>query len=226
MLLEIGIGLIVGIVVGWGIAWMLGQSRQVEERQRAAQQAEELVQRTAALEAAQRDRELTRQEQTARDAAHNERDARQREEIARLTADRAHMDQDADRAATAIEELRAENNRMRNELSALQTERASLQATLEAEHGRACRRVTDKDRIDLSNHFKAGWLMTFWKKNPNASLEQEPGESRPSPESAQRKFGEFQQESRESGEGQRSRSGSELKVQIEQLRTPSTKGSP
>jgi DNA recombination protein RmuC len=219
MLLEIGIGLIVGLVVGWGIVWMLGQSRQREERQRAAQQAEELVQRTAALETAQRDRENTRQEQAARDAEHNERDARQREEIARLTADRTHLDQDADRAATTVEELRAENNRMRNELFAAQTERATLQTTLEAEQKSAQEKLAmlTAARIELSNQFEtlANKILEEKSKRFTEQNQENLGHLL---NPLKEKFGEFQQKV-ESLEKDSVAGRSELKVQIDQLRT-------
>ncbi|HEX4160578.1 MAG TPA: hypothetical protein VHY79_19075, partial [Rhizomicrobium sp.] len=131
MLPEILIGLVVGLVCGCAAAWALLQGGRQEDRQRIRQLEESLASETA---------------------AHTERDSRQREEIARLAAERAHLEQDAERSAKALTELHEETNRLRYELFQLQTDLATLRTTLEAERKSAQEKA--EARVEMSNQFE------------------------------------------------------------------------
>ena len=139
MLPEIGIGLAAGLVLGFLLAWALGQ----KQRQRALQLEQQLAERTAALALAQGEREAARRELTVQQQTAAEHDAKQREEIAALKEARTRLENDAERAANAIEELRGENSRVTTDLSA-------LRSTLDAEQKHA------RQNLDLlTNQFKA-----------------------------------------------------------------------
>lgn len=140
MLPEIGIGLAAGLVIGWGIAWALGQGRQRTEKQRAAQLEQQLTERANAIESAQRALgtaqsavDAVREEVAAQQRTAAERDAKQREDIARLTTERNNFEGDADKAANALEEQHAEIATLRNQLLDSEKERASLKAEVEGE---------------------------------------------------------------------------------------------
>jgi DNA recombination protein RmuC len=212
MLLEIVAGLAVGLAIGWVVAWALGQSGTQQEKQRAVQLADELAQRTAALEATQRDREAARAQQA-------ERDASQREEIAKLTADRTHLEQDNERAAAALEELRTENSKVRNELSQSQTELASLRTTLESEQKSAQEKLAmlTSARVELSNQFEALANKILEEKSKRFT-EQNQANLGNLLNPLKDKFGEFQLKV-ESLEKENLTGRTELKTQIEQLRT-------
>jgi len=157
MLPEIGIALAAGLALGFLIAWALGRSRDQAQSQRTAQLEQQLADRAATLETTQRERDTARQELAAQQQAAAERDAKQREEIARVTAERGSFEQDAEKAANAIEELRKEHDRARNELFQSQTELATLRTTLEDEKNHAQEKLDmlTNARAELSNQFKA-----------------------------------------------------------------------
>jgi DNA recombination protein RmuC len=215
MLPEIVIALVVGLAGGWAIAWMLLHGRQKAERQRASQLSDELAQRTAALEAEQRDRESVRLEQAARDATHNERDASQREEIARLTTEHTHLERDAERAAAGLEELRSENTRLRNEFSLSQTELATVRTSLEAEKKSA--REKAEARAEMSNQFEVLANKILEEKSKRFT-EQNQASLGNLLNPLRDKFGEFQQKV-ESLEKEGITGRTELKTQIDQLRS-------
>jgi DNA recombination protein RmuC len=208
MFLEIGIALVAGIVLGWLVAWALGRGDHQQEKQRADQLAAELAQKL----------EETRQELAAHDAAHNERDASQREEIAKLTADRAHLEQDSDRASAALEELRAENSKVRNELSQSQTDLAKLQAKLEAEQKSAQEKLAmlTAARVELSNQFETLANKILEEKSKRFT-EQNQTNLGNLLTPLKEKFGEFQQKV-ESLEKESLTGRTEIKTQIDQLR--------
>src|SRR6185437_986216 len=157
MLPEIGIALAAGLALGFLIAWALGRSRDQAQSQRTAQLEQQLADRAATLETTQRERDTARQELAAQQQAAAERDAKQREEIARVTAERGSFEQDAEKAANAIEELRKEHDRARNELFQSQTELVTLRTTLEDEkhHAQEKLDMLTNARAELSNQFKA-----------------------------------------------------------------------
>lgn len=169
MLPEIGIALAVGLALGFLIAWTLGRSR----GQRAAQLEQQFADRTAALESTQRERDTARQELATQQQAAAERDAKQREEIARLTAERGSFEQDAEKAANAVDELRKEHDRARNELFQSQTDLATLRTTLQSEQKNAQEKITllTEARAELSNQFKA-LAGDILKENSKAFTEQ------------------------------------------------------
>src|SRR6202012_4967501 len=86
MLFWLGITLIAGVAIGALFAWIVSKSGGAAVQQHSAALAAELAQKTAALEAAQRER-------NAREATHAERDAVQRAQIARLEAGNEHLQQ-------------------------------------------------------------------------------------------------------------------------------------
>jgi DNA recombination protein RmuC len=219
MFLQIVISLSAGMVLGWVIAWLLGQSRQQADRQRASQLADELAQRTAALEAAQREQQAARQEQAARDGVHNERDASQREEIARLAAQRTHLEHDNERAAAALEELREENTRVRNDIAQLQTELATLRTRLESEQQNAEKQLTmlTEARAALTDQFKS-LANDILEEKSKRFTEQNQANLGSLLNPLKDKFGEFQLKV-ESLEREGVTGRTELKIQIEQLRT-------
>ena len=211
MLPQIGIALAAGIVLGWVLAWAFGRSRLQQEKQRADQLAIDLAQRTAALEAAQREQESARKE-------HAERDASQREEIARLTAERAHLEQDSERAANALEELRTENTRVRNDLSFVQTELATLRTTLEAEKKSAQEKIEmlTSARVELSNQFEA-LANNILEEKTRRFTEQNQANLGQLLDPLKARFGEFQQKV-ESLEKEGISGRTELRTHIDQLR--------
>ncbi len=211
MLPEIGIALAAGIL-GWVLAWALGRSRLQQEKQRADQLAADLAQRTAALQAAQREQDDARKE-------YAERNASQREEIARLSAARSHLEQDGDRAATALEELRAENSRVRNELSTVQTELAALRSSLESEKKNSQEKLAllSEARSELANQFKS-LANDILEEKSKRFTEQNQANLGQLLDPLKTKFGEFQQKV-ESLEKEGITGRTELKSQIEQLRT-------
>jgi len=137
MLLDIGIALVIGLVIGLLAAQTLGQNRQREEQHRSERLEADLALRTTTLTDLQQEHEAARRDQVVREARHSERDATQREVIATLTANCAHLEQDGERAAEAVEALREENTCIRNDLAQAQTELATLQTKLEDEQKNA-----------------------------------------------------------------------------------------
>lgn len=208
MLPGILIGLVAGLVSGCFGAWMLLQGRQREDRRRAQQLTEELARRSAALEAALRERENI-QKMAA------ERDASQREEIARLAAERTHIEQDSERGANLLAEVHAETNRLRGDLLQSQTELATLRTTLEAERKSA--REKAEARVEMSNQFEvlANKILDEKSKRFTEQNQVNLGNLL-SP--LKEKFGEFQVKV-ESLEKDSVAGRSELKVQIDQLRS-------
>jgi DNA recombination protein RmuC len=198
MLPGILVGLIAGLICGCVVAWVLLQGRQHEDRQRTQQLADDLAKQTA---------------------ARNERESCHREEIARLAAERAHMEQDAERAANALTELHEETNRLRHDLSQAQTELATLRTTLEAERNNAREKLAllNEARTELSIQFKAvaGDIL---KENSKAFTEQNQASLGTLLNPLRDKFGEFQQKV-ESLEKEGITGRTELKTQIDQLRS-------
>ncbi|MGH9588496.1 MAG: DNA recombination protein RmuC [Acidobacteriaceae bacterium] len=173
MLPEIGIALAAGLALGFLIAWALGRGREQTHRQRAAQLEQQLADRTAALGTTQSERDAARHDLTDQQKTAAERDAKQREEIARLTAERGSFEQDAEKAAIAVEELRREHDRARNELFQSQTDLATLRTTLDAEQKNAQEKIAllTEARVELSNQFKA-LAGDILKENSKAFTEQ------------------------------------------------------
>jgi DNA recombination protein RmuC len=198
MLPEIVIGLVVGLVCGCAIALVLGRGRQREDRERAGQLEAELAKLKT---------------------ANNERDASQREEIARLAAERAHLEHDAERAAVALEEMRAENSKIRNELGLSQTERATLRTTLEAEQKNSQEKLAmlTAARVELSNQFEALANKVLEEKSRKFT-EQNQANLGNLLNPLREKFGEFQNKV-ESLEKEGITGRTELKTQIDQLRS-------
>lgn len=194
MLPGILIGLIAGLVCGCVAVWVLLQGRQREDRQRVQQLADDLVKQAA---------------------AHNERESRHREEIARLTAERAHMEQDSERAANALTELHEETNRLRHDLSQAQTELATLRTTLEAERNSARERA--EARVEMSNQFEV-LANRILDEKAKRFTEQNQVNLGTLLNPLKDKFGEFQLKV-ESLEKDSVVGRSELKGQIEQLRS-------
>lgn len=206
MLPEIGIGLAVGLSLGLVIAWVLGQSH----RQRAAQLEQQLAERAAALESAQRERDAARLEAAAQQQAAAERDAGQREEIARIATQRGSFEKDAEKAANALEEQRAEITRLRTQLLDSETERASLKTALDAEQ-----KSHSEKLAALTDQFKA-LAGDILKENSRVFTEQNQANIGHLLNPLKEKFGEFQKEVenlKESGITGRT----ELKEQIKNL---------
>lgn len=208
MLLGIGIGLLAGLVCGWLIAWVTGRNREREADRHSAQLATELAQRTSALQAAQSERETARK-------AEAERDASQREEIARLVTERTHLESDGERAATALEEMRAENARTRNDLGQAQTDLSTVRTTLEAERKLAKEKA--EARVEMSNQFEV-LANKILEEKAKRFTEQNQANLGNLLNPLKEKFGEFQLKV-ESLEKDGVAGRSELKVQIEQLRS-------
>ncbi|HWF48329.1 MAG TPA: DNA recombination protein RmuC [Bryobacteraceae bacterium] len=194
MLPEILIGVVAGLICGCAAAWALLQGRQREDRQRIQQLADELARQSA---------------------AHNERESGHREEIARLAAERAHLEQDAERSANALTELHEETNRLRSEFSQSQTELATLRAMLEAERKSA--REKAEARVEMSNQFEVLANRILEEKSKRFT-EQNQANLGNLLNPLKEKFGEFQFKV-ESLEKDSVAGRSELKVQIEQLRS-------
>lgn len=179
MLPEIGLGL-AGLVLGWVVAWAIGQ----KHRQRAAQLAE----RAAALETMQRERDAARQQFLDQQQSAAERDATQRAEIAALKSAREHLEQNVERAAEALEELRGESAGLRRELLDSETERASLKTALEAEQRNHAEKLAT-----LTDQFKA-LASDILKENSKAFAEQNQANIGHLLNPLKEKFVEFQQE--------------------------------
>lgn len=194
MIPEILVALVVGLVCGCAAAWALLRGGQREDRQRIRQLEESLSGETA---------------------AHAERDSRQREEIARLTAERAHLEHDAERSAKALTELHEETSRLRYELFQLQTDLATLRTTLEAERKSAQEKA--EARVEMSNQFEV-LANKILEEKSRRFTEQNQANLGHLLNPLKEKFGEFQSKV-ESLEKDTVAGRSELKVQIEQLRS-------
>jgi DNA recombination protein RmuC len=194
MLPEVLIGLVVGLVCGCAIAWVFGQGGRREDRQRTQQLAEELAKQAA---------------------THLEREVGHREEIARLTAEHAHMEQDAERTANALGELYEETNRLRHELAQSQTELTAIRTTLEAERKSA--REKAEARIEMANQFEVLANRILDEKSQRFT-EQNQANVGNLLNPLKERFGEFQLKV-ESLERDNVAGRTELKVQIDQLRS-------
>jgi len=212
MLPEIGFGLVAGLAFGFLIAWALGQ----KHRQRAAQLDQQLAERAAALESMQGERDGFRQELTAYQQFAAERDKAQSVEIARLTAERGNFEQDAEKAAAAIEEQRAEMTRLGSQFLDSETERASLKTALEAE------RKSHADKLaSLTDQFKS-LASDILKENSKTFTEQNQANIDNILSPLKDKFEEFKKEVKSLNEsGLTGRT--ELKKQIEGLAELNTK---
>ncbi len=216
MLPEIGIALAAGLAVGFFAAWTLGRSRQRMETQRAAQLEQQLTERAAALDSTQRERDSARQEIATQQHAAAERDKAQSVEIARLTAERARFEQDAEKAANALEEQRAEITRIRTQLLDSETERASLKTALEAEH-----KSHSEKLAALTDQFKS-LASEILKENSKAFTEQNQTNIGQLLNPLKDKFEEFQKEVKSLNEsGLTGRT--QLKEQIDNLAKLNTK---
>lgn len=209
-------GLVAGLVLGWVTAWALSKGRQGAERQRSAQLEQQLAERAAALESVQRERDVVRQEWTAQQQAAAERDKAQSMEIAALKATHSHLEQNAERAAQAMEELRDENTGLRSQLLESETERASLKTALEAEQRNHAEKVAN-----LTDQFKA-LAGDILKENSKIFAEQNQTSIGHLLNPLKEKFDDFQKEVKslnESGITGRT----QLKEQIESLARLNTK---
>jgi DNA recombination protein RmuC len=219
MLINIGLCLVIGLFLGWIIGQFFGNAGQRIDQQRTSELETKLAQQTTALEESQKEREKLNEQQRARDAETNERDASHREEIAKLTAERGHFEQDAERAAAALEEIRQENSQLRNDQSSLQTEIATLRVTQEAEQKSAQEKLVmlTEAREELSNQFKS-LANEILEEKAKRFTEQNQENLGNMLNPLKEKFGEFQ-EKVESLEKDGLTGRTELKVQIDQLRT-------
>lgn len=216
MLPEIGIALLTGLALGVLIAWTLGRSREQAQNQRAAQLEQQIADRAATLETTQRERDTARQDLATQQQTAAERDAKHREEIARLAAERSSLEQDAEKAANALEEQRTEITKLRNQLLDSETERASLKTALEAEQKNHADKLTA-----LTDQFKA-LAGDILKENSRTFTEQNQSNIGQLLNPLKEKFEEFQKEVKslnESGITGRT----QLKEQIDNLAKLNTK---
>jgi DNA recombination protein RmuC len=208
MILWFGIVLVAGAVIGGLFAWIASKSGSAAAEQRSASLAAEVAQKTAALDAAQR-------ELSAREAVHNERDAGQREQIARLETGNGHLQETVE----ALQGVRSANERLGNEISSLKAQIAELTAKLDAEKNASLEKlaVLTSARKELSDQFEALANRILEEKAKRFTDQNETNLGRlltPLKE----KFGEFQVKV-ESLEKDGITGRTELKSQIEQLRT-------
>lgn len=216
MLPEIGIALAAGLALGFAVAWMLARDREKARSQRATLLEQQLAERAAALESMQRERDAARQEISQQQQTAAERDAKQREEIARLTAERAGFEQDAEKAANALEELRAEITRLGSQFLESETERASLKTALDAEQKNHAEKLAA-----LTDQFKS-LARDILKENSKAFTEQNQTNIGHLLNPLREKFEEFQKEVKSLNEsGLTGRT--QLKEQIENLAKLNTK---
>jgi DNA recombination protein RmuC len=149
MLFWLGITLIAGVAIGALFAWIVSKSGGAAARQHSAVLAAELAQKTAALEAAQR-------EMNAREATHAERDAVQRAQIARLEAGNEHLQQ----SVKSLEQTRAEgeklNSQLQAEVSGFRAQISELTTKLESERNASQEKLAllTAARTELSNQFE------------------------------------------------------------------------
>lgn len=218
MLLDIGLALLLGVLIGF--LFSRGARSTAPENTARLQELEtELANRRAELEQVQHERDAARTEKAAIEARYNENHAQQREEIARLTTSREHLEADHNRAAEALEELRQENTRLRNQVSQLETRLATVETNREAERKSSEEKLAllTEARVELSNQFKAlaGEILEEKSKRFTEQNQENLGNLL---NPLKEKFGEFQQKV-ESLEKDGITGRTELKSQIEQLRT-------
>lgn len=218
MLLYIATG-VAGLAIGFVIAWAFSQTSLKLEKQRAAQLETDLAQRITERDAARTDLESSRGQLAAHEKEWGERDAAQREQIARVAAERSAQEQNAEKAAHALEELRSETDRLRNQLSQAQTDLATLRSTLDEQQKSAQEKLDllTNARNELSDQFKA-LAGDILKENSKAFTEQNQTNIGNLLNPLKEKFGEFQQKV-ESLEKDGLTGRTELKGQIDQLRT-------
>lgn len=207
------------MAVGFLVAWALGRGRQRAESQRVSLLEQQLAERAAALDSIERERDSAREELAAERHTAAERDKAQSVEIARITAERGNFERDAGQAAKALEELRAENARVRNDWFQSQTELATLRKTLESEQKNAQEKLDllTNARVELSNQFKA-LAGDILKENSKAFTDQNQTNIGNLLNPLKEKFGEFQRKV-ESLEKENLTGRTELKTQIESLRS-------
>ncbi len=204
MLLSIVIG-VAGLAIGVVIAWALSQTNLKLATQRAAQLESDLSQRASDLAAAQGELATARADL-----------ASQREQNARTGAERDAANQNAEKAANAIEEQRAEITKIRAQLLDSETERASLKTALEAEQNSHSDKL-----IALTDQFKA-LAGDILKENSKAFTEQNQTNIGQLLNPLKEKFEEFQKEVKSLNEsGLTGRT--QLKEQIENLAKLNTK---
>ena len=167
----------------------------------------------------QRERDTARQDLATQQQAAAERDKAQSVEIARITAERGNFERDAEKAANALEELRREHDRVRNEVFQSQTDLATLRTTSKSEQKNAQEKLDllTNARVELSNQFKA-LAGDILKENSKAFTDQNQTNIGNLLNPLKEKFGEFQQKV-ESLEKENLTGRTELKTQIESLRS-------
>lgn len=213
------LGLVIGLILGWFIGWVVGRMGARAEKQRADQLTEDLKQRTEALNAAQSSLEAARREHADLEAAHNEQDAKRREEIATLRTRLDNAEKDAEKTAGFLEELRVENARVSGELFQSRNELTALRAKFEGEqksHEEKLAILTSA-RVELSNQFET-LANDILEKKSKTFTEQNQTNIGNLLNPLREKFGEFQQKV-ESLEKENLTGRTELKTQIDQLRT-------
>lgn len=206
MLLYIAIGM-AGLAIGVVLAWALGQTSLKLAKQRASQLEDSLALRSAERDAALRDLDATRSDLAV-----------QREQNARTGAERDAANQNAEKAATAIEEMRAVNDRLRSDLAESQAVLATLRTTLGAEQKAAQEKLEmlTAARAELSNQFETLANKILEEKSKRFTEQNQTNIGNLlSP--LKERFGEFQQKV-ESLERENLTGRTELKSQIDQLR--------
>jgi len=190
-------GLIVGSALGFWLAGSRSRAEIANFRLRAESLAAELVDRNNQLEAAR------------------ERETMQREQIARLEVEKAHIG----RLEEALQRTEAEQGQLRHEVTGLRTQLAERNTQLEAERASAQEKLAllIEARQELSNQFKA-LANDILEEKSKRFTEQNQANLGTLLNPLKEKFGEFQQKV-ESLEKEGVSGRSELKVQIEQLKS-------
>ena len=212
MNLWVMVALVAGAVAGGAFAWIAAKSGSAGARARAEGLAAELGQKSAALEALQR-------EKSGVEARSNSRDAEQQARIARLEAGSGHLQQRVEylqAECTTNEQLKEQ---LRSDISALKSTVAELTARFEAEKNTSREKleVLTGARKELSDQFEALANRILDEKSQKFTAQNETNLGnllKPLKE----KFGEFQNKV-ESLEKDGITGRTELRGQIDQLRT-------
>jgi DNA recombination protein RmuC len=201
MILAVVVGLVVGVGMGALVAWLVAVSRASGERQRAENLAGELAARAQIIESGR------------------EREASQREQIARLETAGTQLNVQITEVRQALERGLAEVEQWRREAGAARVEAAELRTALEKERSGAAEKIAllQAAREELSNQFKV-LANGILEEKSKAFTEQNQANLTNLLTPLREKFGEFQSKV-ESLEKDGVAGRSELKTQIEQLRT-------
>lgn len=201
MFLWIALTLALGLLLGLFLGRAASRSRTTAERTRADALHAELAARTQALEAAR------------------EREAAQREHSARLEESARQLGLQIAGLRTSLDRLEAEADQHRREAHAAQLQAAELRTALTNERNAADEKIAlmQNAREELSHQFKS-LANDILEQKSKTFTEQNQANLTTLLNPLREKFGEFQQKV-ESLEKEGISGRTELKTQIEQLRT-------